>query len=142
LHTGPVLFGFGTTLALDFASAAASDQLSVIGGVILAGDVQLDLEVGYAATDSDAFVVLLNDGLDPIDTAGGFFALGEDQLTEGETFTVEGTTWTISYIGGTGNDVTLTMVPEPSAAALCLLSGLGVFLRRRSARRQSRESEH
>ena len=57
-------------------------------------------------------------------------------LAEGATFDALGTRWTITYQGGTGNDIVLTTVPEPgalcAAASLCLASAL---LRRRRRQR-------
>jgi len=38
----------------------------------------------------------------------------------------------ISYIGGTGNDVTLTVVPEPATLAILSLGGLALVRRRRA----------
>jgi autotransporter-associated beta strand protein len=134
LHVGNVTFDFGATLALEFASPAAGDQLSVAGTLAFNGDVQLALDLGYTVANEDTFVVLFNAGPVPIDTNGGLFALGDDQLTEGETFTADGATWTISYVGGSGNDVTLTVIPEPSAAILLLFAGLGGLLQRNPRR--------
>jgi hypothetical protein len=62
-----------------------------------------------------------------------FFTIGGNQLAEGETFTTSGADWTISYIGGSGNDVTLTVVPEPSSTLL--LAGVGVLALARRRRR-------
>jgi autotransporter-associated beta strand protein len=132
LHTGHAVFESGSGLALEFASPSAGDQLSVTGSVTLGADVLLTLDLGYTVTGSDTFIVMLNDGGDAINTSGGFFVFGEEQLTEGESFVADGATWTISYIGGTGNDVTLTVVPEPSTVMLCVLGGVAVLWRRRT----------
>lgn len=129
-HTGDVTFSSNATLALEFASPLLADQLEVSGTVSLQGDVQLALSLGYVVTGPDIFTVLLNDGTDPI---SGFFAFGAESLSEGESFVSGGATWTISYEGGTGNDVTLTVVPEPSAP-IAMLSGLGLLLRLRCRR--------
>lgn len=129
-HTGDVTFSSSATLSLEFASPVLADQLDVSGTVSLEGDVQLALSLGYSVTGPDTFTVLLNDGTDPI---SGFFAVGAESLSEGESFVSGGATWAISYVGGTGNDVTLTVVPEPSAP-LAMLSGLGLLLRLRLRR--------
>lgn len=47
-------------------------------------------------------------------------------LPESSVFESGGVLWRISYVGGTGNDVVLTVVPEPSSGAAILL-----LLRRR-----------
>ena len=47
----------------------------------------------------------------------------------------DGSTWSLSYIGGTGNDVVLTsvtvVIPEPSRALLLLVGISFALLRRR-----------
>jgi hypothetical protein len=48
-------------------------------------------------------------------------------LTEGEHFFVGGQEFTISYQGGTGNDVVLRAVPEPTAF-MSMLGGAGALL--------------
>lgn len=131
LQTGSVQFEAGAMLALEFGSAISADQLSVAGTVTLSGDVELELGLGYAPAGSDTFVVLLNDGVELIDTGGGSFAVGGDPLGEGEVFNAAGATWSISYAGGSGNDVTLTVVPEPGVGVLLLLAGMRMMARRR-----------
>lgn len=63
----------------------------------------------------NGFVIIDNDGTDPID---GIFA----GKPEGSAFSVNGTTFTIGYQGGDGNDVVLTVAaptptPTPTATA-------------------------
>jgi hypothetical protein len=57
--------------------------------------------------------------------------MGENVLEEGESFTAAGAPWSISYIGGTGNDVVLTVVPEPSTGLAALLGGAMLLATRR-----------
>ena len=131
LHTQSATFASGSTFALDFASPLNADQLEVTGSVTLIGDVQLSLAIGYQRTGEDLFTVLLNDNSDPV---SGFFSFGTELLQEGETFSALGDNWTISYAGGTGNDVTLAVVPEPSSLAfLAATSGLFLISNRRRA---------
>ena len=78
-----------------------------------------------------AFVVIGNDGVDPI---VGQFA----NLAEGQVFTVGANVYQVSYGAGTGNDLVLTAVPEPAPALLMLLGGVAVLrLSRQRAARQS-----
>ena len=135
LNTGNVTFGGGSTFALEFASPTTGDQLAVTGSVTLNSDVELTLGLAYTPVGADTFVVILNDGADAVERFGDstFFAFGGNQLAEGETFTTSGADWTISYIGGSGNDVTLTVVPEPSSTLL--LAGVGVVALARRRRR-------
>jgi fibronectin-binding autotransporter adhesin len=134
-HIGDATFEFGSTLALEFASPTLADRLEVTGTVTIDSEAQLALALGYAVTGPDTFTILLNDGADPIN---GNFTVGAEALTEGKTFAAAGASWTISYTGGSGNDITLTVVPEPTAA-VTLLSGLGVLLLHSRRRRQHRK---
>ncbi len=92
---------FGTT------PGAGYDQLRVLGSVDLAGS--LDVKLGFESQIGDQFTVLDND---LTDTIGGQFA----GLTETGTFDESYLDYTyefrISYLGGTGNDVTLTVVDK------------------------------
>ncbi|MEO0017593.1 MAG: hypothetical protein RLZZ522_876 [Verrucomicrobiota bacterium] len=125
LHTGNVTFDGGSTLALHFASPTSASQLAATGTVALNGEVELSLALGFVPATASAFVVVTNDGSDPLETFGGatFFSIAGNSLSEGETFTTGGADWTISYVGGTGNDVTLTVAPATAPPAeLALLS--------------------
>jgi len=122
------------------------DRLVVRGATLLNTDAglggQLDVRLGYAAQLGDAFLLVDNDGTDPI--VGRFRGLDEgSQLSE----TFGGLTYTfrVSYLGGTGNDMTLNTinvaaaVPEPEPMAL-LLAGIVVMaarLRRAGLGRQA-----
>ena len=125
LRTGNVTLDGSSTFALQFASPANASQLAVTGTVTLNGDVELALAPGFTPATASTFVVIANDGTDPIETFGGttFFSIAGNQLSEGETFTAGGASWTISYVGGTGNDVTLTMAPATvTATELAMVS--------------------
>jgi hypothetical protein len=79
------------------------DQISVTGSVILgAGTATLNIAAinGFVPAATNSFVIIANDGTDPVN---GTFA----GLPEGTTFTSGGNTYTISYKGGDGNDVIL-----------------------------------
>src|SRR5688572_14341465 len=79
------------------------DQLAVNGTVTLNNP---SLQITYLAAPPAAgasFVIIANDGVDPV---SGTFA----GLPEGATFTVDTTSLQITYAGGTGNDVVLTVV--------------------------------
>jgi hypothetical protein len=83
------------------------DQLKVNGTVSIGGT--LNLSVGFAPTVGTAFTIIDNDGTDAVT---GTFA----GLPEGTTLTVGGTTFRISYAGGTGNDVVVTVMASQAAA--------------------------
>ena len=114
------------------------DQLVTIGGVDLAGAVlQVSLVNAFAPMQGDKFLLWTNDGSDAF---GGTFG----GLPEGGTLSVLDTPdpadfWQISYAenamaGSSGNDISLTYVPEPSAAlsAGAALAALGMRRRRRA----------
>ena len=83
------------------------DQLQVNGGVNLNG-ATLNLQPGYAAGPGAAFLILVNDGTDPI---VGTFA----GLPEGAVFQAGGQYFSISYKAGSGNnDVVVTRVNPPA----------------------------
>jgi autotransporter-associated beta strand protein len=131
VNTGELrLFG-ESTLALDIGSAG-HDQVNVTGGVRLYGRVNLTLSLGYQPAPGASFLIINNDGVDPIDrdTFGGSFSFGGRPLLEGSRFTVSETELAISYFGGDGNDVVLYAIPEPSSVGL-LLAGLGMLMRRK-----------
>jgi len=81
-------------------AGTSHDQLNVTGTVNLTG-ATLSGTVGFAPTNGDTFTIINNDGGDLIT---GTFA----GLAQGATVTLDGISFTISYTGGSGNDVVLT----------------------------------
>ncbi|MCI0682029.1 MAG: LamG domain-containing protein, partial [Gemmataceae bacterium] len=79
------------------------DQLIVNGTVTLAGALNVDVIGGFTPVNGNSFNIIDNDGTDAIT---GTFA----GLAEGAVFAADGTTFQISYTGGTGNDVVLSVV--------------------------------
>ncbi len=110
-------------------AAGGHDQLIVNGTVNLDGG-ELSLILNYPVAEQTSFLILANDGSDPI---VGIFA----GLEEGEWFAStpgsHGNLFAITYVGGTGNDVVLTAVPEPASALLVMLAvpAVAARLRRR-----------
>lgn len=89
----------------------------------------LEVGVGYDARPGDQFMVIDNLGNSQI---FGTFA----NLPEGSTFSADGDQFQITYQGGDGNDVVLTVLstPEPSATAFATACLAGLLLRRRARR--------
>src|SRR5262249_52861107 len=81
------------------------DQLFVNGAVTLDGTLNVSLLNGYTPSVGDSFKIIDNDGTDAVT---GHFA----GLPEGATFSVGAYTFSITYAGGTGNDVVLTALPS------------------------------
>jgi hypothetical protein len=65
---------------------------------------------GFSPGTSQAFTIINNDGADAV---SGTFA----GLPEGSVITLTGSNYKISYVGGTGNDVTLTQTTSNSTIA-------------------------
>ncbi len=113
-----------------YAAGSDFDQLklaSSTGNVTInLGGSTLDAILGYKPTSTHSFIIIDNDGADAI--VGTF-----NGLVEGAHFNLSYNSnnydTIISYVGGTGNDVVLT-VPEPASMAMLGLGGL-LLLRRR-----------
>jgi autotransporter-associated beta strand protein len=89
-----------STLAIQI-KGGQNDQLVVSGKVSLGGT--LTVKASGKLNVGDTYTLINNIGSSPIT---GTFA----GLKEGATLTVDGTNFRISYVGGTGNDVVLTVV--------------------------------
>jgi autotransporter-associated beta strand protein len=76
------------------------DRLSIAGAVNLSGAALL-ITNGFTPAPGTSFIIIENDGADAV--SGSFFG-----LPEGSIITTNGIQFRISYVGGTGNDVTLT----------------------------------
>ncbi|MFO0910374.1 MAG: Ig-like domain repeat protein [Isosphaeraceae bacterium] len=107
LNTGDATLNGGSSLnvELDGTTAGTSySQLNVSGAVNL-GNATLTVTLGYTPVVGDTFTIINNDGSDLV---GATFLA----LPEGATFYVGTHAFQISYVGGDGNDVTLTTVPR------------------------------
>lgn len=103
LTNGLLLNSVNGKLSIRVQSAVLADQISVAGSVNVTGAT---LAVDSSAFDPAAgtsYVILANDAADAI---VGTFA----GLPEGTIFTANARNYRISYVGGTGNDITLTRV--------------------------------
>lgn len=100
------------SLVLDLngtAAGAGYDQLRVQGSVAL-GNAMLSVTLTYTPGIGDTYIVLDNDGEDPI---VGTFA----GLTNQSILTLNGYPFQITYHGGTGNDIQLTRISPPTQLA-------------------------
>ncbi|MCA0232705.1 MAG: hypothetical protein LCH91_19720, partial [Bacteroidetes bacterium] len=101
----------GTTLGNGTGSTYS--QLKVTGAVNLAG-VDLLFTGSYVPTGGETFTILDNDGAENIEET--FTGLAEGATIP--NFRGSGLAATISYVGGSGNDVVITVAsPCPTAAA-------------------------
>jgi len=135
--------------SLNVAGIFSFDLNGTTAGVA-GGYDQLLFTAGNDGTISltDTSTLLLNLGLGFATIAGQEFTLIDIQnssthinglfagLAEGAVFNVDGDQFQISYVGGTGNDLVLTAIPEPATTAItagaCALV-FAFFLRRRNA---------
>ena len=90
-------------------TATGSNQITVLGAVDLAG-VTLNADIAITPAPGTEFILIANDGVDPV--TGAF-----DQLPEGALTVIDGVELQVRYTGGDGNDVTLT---APAALAVTL----------------------
>jgi len=138
LGSGNVSFN-GGTFDLQLTNIASFDQLDVTGTVQLNAPVVLTLAVGAISPPGATFEIIRNDGGDAIILADNSarFVYNGATLDEGSIFTVNNAivsqTYQITYAGGSGNDVVLRVVPEPSLGYL-LLGGVLVGLARHRGR--------
>jgi autotransporter-associated beta strand protein len=116
--TGAVTLSSGSIFQADFSAAAGQfDQVTANSFSLAGATLTLNgLDTGAGIAPHSSYVLLNNTGSGAI---SGTFA----GLAEGSTVTADGATFTLSYVGGTGNDVTLTesglsAVPEPLGYAL------------------------
>ncbi len=84
------------------APGTGYDQLNVTGSVNL-GSATLSGTLGFSPPNGTSFTIINNDGGDAVI---GTFA----GLPEGSTVVLSGQSLQISYVGGTGNDVVLSVV--------------------------------
>lgn len=107
LNTGSLRMDPGTRTEIEIGGATAGtggyDQINVTGGVNITGALVLSLIGGYVPVAGSTYTILANDGADAI--VGVYTG-----LVGGATVTAGGYNFTISYTGGTGNDVVLTAV--------------------------------
>ncbi|MFV3307729.1 Ig-like domain-containing protein [Pseudomonas sp. NY15181] len=116
---GNLQMNAGSTLAVEIDGTTAGtgyDQVLVNGTVNVSG-ATLVATHGYVPASGDSYNIIVNDASDAV--TGAFSG-----LTEGSVLTAGGnsTELTVSYIGGTGNDITLT-APINAAPVLGNLGG-------------------
>lgn len=141
LNTGTLALASGSTFEMEVNGTTPGtgyDQANVTGAVELGG-ATLSVILGFSPAPGDSFTIVANDDSDPVvDTFSG--------LAEGATFGVNGTEFAISYAGGTGNDVVLTVVsavptlPSTLITAVMAVSLLALAAWTLSRRRRQFES--
>jgi autotransporter-associated beta strand protein len=109
LRSGNLTLASDSTLSIELDGSTAGtgyDQLDVTGTVDVTG-ATLSVSLGFTPTLGDSFVIINNDSTDAV--TGNFLG-----LSEGANLTVSSQIFRLSYVGGDGNDVTLTALEAPS----------------------------
>lgn len=104
-RTGSLDTATGSTLDFQLNGTTVEtqyDRLAVTGTVDL-NSATLSLRGNYIAAHGEQFVILSNDGSDPV--VGQF-----DSLAQDDAVALNGRYYRISYVGGDGNDVELTCI--------------------------------
>jgi hypothetical protein len=97
------------------AAGTQYDQINVTGAVSLGGNLNVSLIGGFTPAVGNKFVIVNNDGTDAV--ASPFTG-----LPEGAIITVGGVQLKISYVGGDGNDVVLTVIGSSTGASFFTLT--------------------
>jgi YVTN family beta-propeller protein len=104
LRTAQAQFAADTTLQIELngpAMGTGYDRLTTTGGTpTVLGGATLSVTLGYTPTAGTAFTIVTN--------ASGAFA----GLAEGDVLVLNGHHLRLSYMGGSGNDVVLTMLAD------------------------------
>ncbi|OAI00842.1 DUF4347 domain-containing protein [Methylomonas methanica] len=91
------------------------DQVMVNGTVALnGGSLTVSRVNSYTATNGATYRIIDNDSTDAVTGATGIFG----GVTEGTDLTSNGDIYTVRYASGTGNDVVLTAVVNPSVTGV------------------------
>jgi fibronectin-binding autotransporter adhesin len=129
---GNLTFASNSTFVVDLSTNSATpgtgyDRVFVTGTVSLA-DSTLSINLtNFTATNGAMFTLINNDTNDSV--FGTFAGLPQDAQ-----FSSGGAMFMISYSGGTGNDVVLTVIPEASVLPLFVMGSIVALLRSRRKR--------
>jgi hypothetical protein len=96
------------------------NQLEVANSIALGGTLHVALVTGYMPHVNDTFTILKND-------SGGAVAGTFAGLAEGAAFIAGGYQFRISYVGGAGHDVTLTVIKSPTATSVNSSANASVY---------------
>jgi fibronectin-binding autotransporter adhesin len=110
MNTGDLTFqSSGSTFSVEINGTSVGtqyDQTNVTGTVSLAG-ATLSISRGYSPTGGDTFVIINNDGSDAV--SGTF-----NGLAEGASVSIGGKQFLMTYAGGDGNDIALSVFGIPT----------------------------
>lgn len=101
--------GSGLAIAIDGTTADTQYRRLAVAGTVDLGGAELALSGAHVPAFGDSFVIVDNDGADPV--AGTFAGLPEGATITG--FLGSGLSGTVTYSGGSGNDVVLRVPDDP-----------------------------
>ena len=121
---GDLTMASGSTLAVEINGTTAGtqyDQVIVNGAVDVSG-ATLSTTHAYTPGSGDSYTIIVNDAADAV--TGTFTG-----IAEGASFAAGGnsTQLTASYVGGTGNDFTLTAPNNPTVTSVTSISADGTY---------------
>jgi fibronectin-binding autotransporter adhesin len=96
------------SIRLNGTGTGAWDQVAATGTVDIT-NATLDVVQWFTPADGDSFTIVVNDGADAVT---GTFRVGGVPVPQLGTFVTGGRTFQLNYLGGDGNDVVLTAVPQ------------------------------
>jgi autotransporter-associated beta strand protein len=117
LSTGNFVMNDGATYAFELGGKTACtqyDQIKVTGTVQVGGTLNVSLYNGFKPVAGQKYVIISNDGTDALTSSF-------TDLSEGDTITLGDYKFTISYKGGDGNDVELTVTAGAPDTGFTLL---------------------
>lgn len=114
INSGNLTLGPGSTTNMELNGTTVGtqyDQLNVTGTVNINPTAALNVTLGFTPTAGNSFTIINNDGADAV--TGSFAG-----LPQGTVFYVLTTAFQISYTGGSGNDVVLSVVAPCNAVSI------------------------
>ncbi len=120
--SGTISFGAGDDLVLNISGFAVDNQHQQLNaaGVVNVSGADLITVGNLTASGGEVIRILDNDGTDPV--VGTFAGLSEGALVA-TNFLNSGLSATISYVGGTGNDVVIVMGNPAGTTSVAVTNG-------------------
>lgn len=126
---GSASFLSGSAFQFELNSTSGIFDQLVANGLSLDSNVDFSVaDLGSGAWSGPSSFVVINN------TSGSAVTGLFNGLNEGDSVAIGANTFKISYVGGSGNDVTLELIPEPATLFLAT-AGLGLTLLGRRRRR-------
>nr|WP_222533414.1 Ig-like domain-containing protein [Azospirillum sp. 412522] len=110
--------GGGGVGGTDYDQVVVNGTVSLNGGPLTVSRVN-----GYTLTNGATYRIIDNDGSDAIAGTSGIFGT----IAEGTDTTSNGDIYTVSYLGGTGNDAVLTAVVNPTVSSVSATTADGSY---------------